>query len=134
MRGQAPRGLRGLPQTGVTVGRAPVPHCGQLGGVLRTLSGLLREPPCVLDYLRAVGIFSRLIYSATTPTHPLTHANPPFPGFSAMTTLGEEEFNKIETAVLDQVQAYYGTVVSTGSIAPVFPNNWSKFRTGLVFE
>ena len=51
-----------------------------------------------------------------------------------MTTLGEEEFNKIETAVLDQVQAYYGTVVSTGSIAPVFPNNWSKFRTGLVFE
>jgi shikimate kinase len=51
-----------------------------------------------------------------------------------MTTLGEEEFNKIETAVLDQVHAYYGTVVSTGSIAPVFPNNWSKFRTGLVFE
>jgi len=51
---------------------------------------------------------------------------------TAMTTLGEDEFNKIETAVLDQVQAYYGTVVSTGSIAPVFPENWSKFRTGLV--
>lgn len=51
---------------------------------------------------------------------------------TAMTTLGEEEFNKVERAVLDQVQAYYGTVVSTGSIAPVFPENWSKFRTGLV--
>jgi hypothetical protein len=55
------------------------------------------------------------------PSH--THHNPLLPGalprLSAMTTLGEEEFNKIETAVLDQVQAYYGTVVSTGSIAPV---------------
>ena len=47
-----------------------------------------------------------------------------------MTNLGEEEFRKIETAVLDQVQAYYGTVVSTGSMAPVYPENWSKFRTG----
>lgn len=51
---------------------------------------------------------------------------------TAMTTLGEEEFRKVETAVLDQVQAYYGTVVATGSIAPVFTENWSKFRTGLV--
>lgn len=51
---------------------------------------------------------------------------------TAMATLGEEEFRKVETAVLDQVQAYYGTVVSTGSIAPVYPENWSKFRTGLV--
>jgi shikimate kinase len=47
-----------------------------------------------------------------------------------MTSLGEDEFRKVETAVLDQVQAYYGTVVSTGSMAPVYPENWSKFRTG----
>ena len=50
----------------------------------------------------------------------------------AIEAVGEEEFVKVERAVLDQVQAYYGTVISTGSMAPSFPENWSKFRTGLV--
>jgi shikimate kinase len=46
--------------------------------------------------------------------------------------IGEEQFTALERAVLDEVQAYMDTVVSTGSLAPMQPENWAKFRTGLV--
>eukprot|EP00960_Hanusia_phi_P045460 757258-Hanusia_phi.AAC.1 len=47
----------------------------------------------------------------------------------AFDQLGEEEFLKIERAVLDQLQAYYGAVISTGSCAALQSENWAKFRT-----
>ncbi|KAJ1488787.1 shikimate kinase-domain-containing protein [Baffinella frigidus] len=46
--------------------------------------------------------------------------------------VGEEEFMAAERAVLDEVQAYLDSVISTGSCAPLQAENWAKFRTGLV--
>eukprot|EP00287_Rhodomonas_sp_CCMP768_P003646 CAMPEP_0196735070 /NCGR_PEP_ID=MMETSP1091-20130531/13630_1 /TAXON_ID=302021 /ORGANISM="Rhodomonas sp., Strain CCMP768" /LENGTH=337 /DNA_ID=CAMNT_0042078673 /DNA_START=18 /DNA_END=1031 /DNA_ORIENTATION=+ len=50
----------------------------------------------------------------------------------AFSIINEDDFVKVERAVLDQVQAYYAAVVSTGSCTPLDAENWAKFRTGIV--
>eukprot|EP00288_Rhodomonas_lens_P008591 CAMPEP_0177725600 /NCGR_PEP_ID=MMETSP0484_2-20121128/19334_1 /TAXON_ID=354590 /ORGANISM="Rhodomonas lens, Strain RHODO" /LENGTH=253 /DNA_ID=CAMNT_0019238117 /DNA_START=233 /DNA_END=994 /DNA_ORIENTATION=- len=50
----------------------------------------------------------------------------------AFAIINEDDFVKVERAVLDQVQAYYAAVVSTGSCTALDAENWAKFRTGIV--
>lgn len=45
---------------------------------------------------------------------------------------GEDSFRDLETAVLDQVQAYRGTCVATGGGAVIRNSNWARMQTGIV--
>lgn len=45
---------------------------------------------------------------------------------------GEEAFRDLETAILDQVQAFIGCCVATGGGAVLRTQNWAKLQTGLV--
>lgn len=45
---------------------------------------------------------------------------------------GEEAFRDLETAILDQVQAFIGCCVATGGGVVMRTQNWAKLQTGLV--
>lgn len=45
---------------------------------------------------------------------------------------GEDAFRGLETAILDQVQAYRATCVATGGGAVLRDANWARMQTGLV--
>jgi shikimate kinase len=47
-------------------------------------------------------------------------------------TEGEDAFRALETAVLDQVQAFKATCVATGGGAVIRVENWGKMQTGIV--
>jgi shikimate kinase len=45
---------------------------------------------------------------------------------------GEDAFRTLESAILDQVQAFKGTCVATGGGAVIRTENWGRMQTGIV--